>query len=105
MIFQLPVFQLSAFSLSFAHSQRFSSSLSFTIAQLSVSVTGSPSSLISGWNGGLDDRGGFGFRLIGFGGLGGAGEIEMLLHGLAGFGGVVGADGAVDLAVHLGGFF
>ena len=29
----------------------------------------------------------------------------MLLHGLAGLGGVVGADGAVDLAVHLGGFF
>ena len=29
--------------------------------------------------------------------------VEVLLHGLAGVDGVVGADGAVDLAVHLGG--
>ncbi len=38
-------------------------------------------------------------------GLGFAGQLEVLLHGLAGLGGVVGADGAVDLAVHLGGLF
>ena len=37
-------------------------------------------------------------------GLGDAGVVEVLLHGDAGLGGVVGADGAVDLAVHLGGF-
>ena len=34
-----------------------------------------------------------------------AGLVEMLLHNLAGVGGVVGADGAVDLAMHLGGLF
>lgn len=32
----------------------------------------------------------------------GAGEVQVLLHGVAGLGGVVGADGAVDLAVHFG---
>ncbi len=31
-----------------------------------------------------------------------AAHLEVLLHGLAGLDGVVGADGAVDLAVHLG---
>ena len=39
---------------------------------------------------------------VGLGVLCGAGEVEVLFHGAAGAGGVVGADGAVDLAVHLG---
>ena len=42
--------------------------------------------------------GGFVLRCLGHAGL-----VEVLLHGAAGLGGVVGADGAVDLAVHLGG--
>jgi hypothetical protein len=45
--------------------------------------------------------GGGGF---GFGGLGDAGEVEVLLHGEAGLGRVMRANGAVDLAVHLGRF-
>ena len=41
--------------------------------------------------------------VLGFGGLGHAGEVEVLLHGELGLRRVVRADGAVDLAVHLGG--
>lgn len=39
-----------------------------------------------------------------FRGLGDAGEIEVLLHGDAGLGGVMRANGAIDLAMHLRGF-
>lgn len=35
-----------------------------------------------------------------FRGLGDAGKIEVLLHGDAGLGGVVGADGTINFAVH-----
>ena len=53
---------------------------------------------------GVGVRVGFGLGLFGFGGLGGSGEVEVLLHGLAGERGVTRSDGAEDLAVHLGGF-
>ena len=54
-----------------------------------------------GGSGGGGCGGGWGWE-GGFCGLGHAGEVEVLLHGLAGLLGVMGADGAVDFAVHLG---
>src|SRR5260370_39769054 len=62
----------------------------------------------SGWLVGGCRSAGLGLRLFGdqgcaldfLGGLGFAGELEVLLHGLAGMGGVVGEAGAVDVAGH-----
>src|ERR1039457_1029803 len=58
----------------------------------------------SAFGGGIGGGVGRGLRGVGLGGLGHAGEVEVLLHGELGLGRVVGADGAVDFAVHLGGF-
>ena|ERR1700733_822191 len=39
--------------------------------------------------------------VFGFGGLGEPGEVQVLLHGATGLLGIMRADGAVDLAMHL----
>ena len=54
-----------------------------------------------------DGEGSFGggFGAFVFDDLGHAGLVKVLLHDLACVGGVVGADGAVDFSVHLGGLF
>src|ERR1017187_6684621 len=59
----------------------------------------------SAFGGGIGGGVGRGLRGVGFRGLGHAGEVEVLFHGELGLRRVVGADGAVNFAVQLGGLF